>query len=455
MKTVVHAGIYPHPAIVIPAVGKSEAKLAANTAAAMNELAGRIKQSGADVVILITPHGPIFRDAIALLADDRLTGSLAQFAAPEIVFSWRNEKSVLQAIEAEADRLGIYSVHLDQRRSAAYGVAVELDHGAMVPLYFLQQQGIRLPLVHITFGLLSPKQLYTFGQAVRKALQRLKRQAAVICSADLSHSLTDAAPAGFSPAGREFDEKLINLVAKFDVEAILNLNHRLVEEAGECGYRSLAITLGILHGETVEPEILSYDAPFGVGYLVADLTPGRRNKRQPFAFARPEESEYVQLARRTLETYVRTKQIITPPADSPLAQQRAGVFVSLQLAGELRGCIGTIEPQQANLAAEIVENAISAGIYDPRFPPVTAEELPELVYSVDVLAPAEPVAGVAELDPRHFGVIVEKGQRRGLLLPHLPGVETAKEQVAIALQKAGIDPTEKYQLYRFRVQRYH
>ncbi|HZK24692.1 MAG TPA: AmmeMemoRadiSam system protein A [Oscillospiraceae bacterium] len=455
MRTVVHAGIYPHPAIVIPAVGGSEAKLVAETAAAMSELAGRIKQSGADVLVLITPHGPMFRDAVALLADEQLTGSLAQFAAPEITFSWPNEKSVLQAIELEAERFGINCAHLDNRRSAAYGVEVTLDHGAMVPLYFLQQRGIRLPLVHITYGLLAAKQLYSFGQAVRKALLRLKRHAAVICSADLSHRLKEDAPAGYSPAGQEFDQKLIHLVERFDVEAILNLNHRLVEEAGECGYRSLIIALGILDGETVEPEILSYEGPFGVGYLVADLTPGRKRTLQPFASTRTQESEHVQLARHTLETFVRTKQVITPPTASSLCQQRAGAFVSLHLNGELRGCIGSIEAQQANLAAEIVENAISAGIYDPRFPPVTAKELSGLVYSVDVLAAAEAVDSMAELDPQQFGVIVEEGQRRGLLLPNLSGVETAEVQVSIALQKAGINPSELYQLYRFRVQRYY
>ncbi|NLZ39455.1 MAG: AmmeMemoRadiSam system protein A [Firmicutes bacterium] len=454
METVVHAGIYPHPAIVIPAVGGVEAKRVARTAAAMNELAGRVKESGADVLVLITPHGPMFRDAVALLVEEQLTGSLAQFGAPEIKFAWRIEKSVLQAVELEAVRLGIDCVSLDKRRSAAYGVDLSLDHGAMVPLYFLQQQDIALPLVHITFGLLPPKQLYSFGKAVRWALLRLKRKAAVVCSADFSHRLTKDAPAGFSPAGKLFDRKLIQLLEKYDVEAILNLDQQLVEEAGECGYRSLLITLGILDGETVEPEILSYEGPFGVGYLVADLTPGRKGKVQSF-FMQQEESEYVQLARQALETYVRSKKIIDPPLTSPLCRQRAGTFVSLHLNGELRGCIGTIEPQQENLAAEIIENAIAAGFYDPRFPPVSEEELPDLVYSVDVLETPEAVSSSTELDPQQFGVIVEKGQRRGLLLPNLAGVETAEAQIKIALQKAGIAPEEDYKLYRFRVQRYH
>ncbi|MCR3921157.1 MAG: AmmeMemoRadiSam system protein A, partial [Firmicutes bacterium] len=319
---------------------------------------------------------------------------------------------------------------------------------------FLQQAGLHLPIVHLTYGLLAPQKLYAFGKAVRKALQRLHRHAAVICSADLSHRLTEDAPAGFSRSGAEFDRKLRQMVETFDTKAILSMDNQLLQEAGECGYRSLVLGLGILDGVDVQPQILSYESPFGVGYLVADLTPGLEHQPQEKPEITP-VSEHVSLAKNTLEAFVRTKQIITPPANSPLLKQQAGVFVSLKLDGELRGCIGTIEAMHENLAAEIIENAISAGIYDPRFPAVTQEELPHLSYSVDVLAPAEEVSSPRELDPEQYGVIVESGRRRGLLLPALPGVATAEEQVAIALQKAGIAPHESYQLFRFHVQRYY
>ena len=122
--------------------------------------------------------------------------------------------------------------------------------------------------------------------------------------------------------------------------------------------------------------------------------------------------------------------------------------------GRLRGCIGTIEPLRESLAREIIENAISAGTADPRFSPVTAGELPHLSYSVDVLLTPEKISGKKELDPKRYGVIVESGRRRGLLLPDLEGVNTAEEQLAIALQKAGISPGEPYRLYRFLVRRY-
>ncbi len=167
-------------------------------------------------------------------------------------------------------------------------------------------------------------------------------------------------------------------------------------------------------------------------------------------------SPLVELARRTIETYVREGKMIMPPAEpSPELKQRAGAFVSLHAHGELRGCIGTIEPTQPNLALEIIHNAISAAIRDPRFMPVTADELADLEISVDVLSAPEPISSLAQLDPKKYGVIVENEYRRGLLLPDLEGVDTVECQVDIARRKAGIRPHEPVQLYRFTVTRYH
>jgi AmmeMemoRadiSam system protein A len=167
------------------------------------------------------------------------------------------------------------------------------------------------------------------------------------------------------------------------------------------------------------------------------------------------EHALVQLARTTIVAFIRQHKVPAPPADlTPEMQQRAGVFVSLHRGGELRGCIGTIEPTQETVAREIIANAISASTRDPRFPPVREDELVDLEISVDVLTPAVPISSMKELDPKRYGVIVELGYRRGLLLPDLEGVDTAEYQVEIALRKAGIRPQESYKLSRFEVLRY-
>jgi AmmeMemoRadiSam system protein A len=135
-------------------------------------------------------------------------------------------------------------------------------------------------------------------------------------------------------------------------------------------------------------------------------------------------------------------------------RRRAGAFVSIKKLGDLRGCIGTIEPTCDDLAQEIIHNAVAAATRDPRFEPIDESELPYLSYSVDVLSPPEPVNGPEELDPRRYGVVVQSGRRRGLLLPDLPGVDSVEEQVGIARSKAGILPGEPVDLYRFQVERY-
>ncbi|HIT51101.1 MAG TPA: AmmeMemoRadiSam system protein A [Candidatus Aveggerthella excrementigallinarum] len=224
-------------------------------------------------------------------------------------------------------------------------------------------------------------------------------------------------------------------------------------------------------------ELLSCEGPFGVGYAVAAFeraADAGENARGDVVEAGATEDDaargvaaedaaapavdpYVALARASVEGFVRTGRPIKVPADTPreLLESRAGVFVSLHEDGELRGCIGTIEPTRKSVAEEIVRNGVAACSEDPRFPPVREEELDYLELSVDVLFPAEPIASEDELDPVRYGVIVSKGWRRGLLLPNLEGVDTVEQQVAIAKRKAGIGLGERgVRLERFEVVRH-
>lgn len=162
----------------------------------------------------------------------------------------------------------------------------------------------------------------------------------------------------------------------------------------------------------------------------------------------------VQLAKETVESYVRQGKALKPKELTAEMKERAGVFVSIKKHGELRGCIGTFEPTKTNVAEEIITNAISSATRDPRFLPVTAAELADLEYSIDILTRPEPVDDVSQLDAKKYGVIVESGFRRGLLLPDLEGVDTVEEQIAICRAKAGILAKEPVKLYRFEVRRY-
>lgn len=167
---------------------------------------------------------------------------------------------------------------------------------------------------------------------------------------------------------------------------------------------------------------------------------------------------YVELARKALETFVLTGKVVHAPSPLPeLFRRKAGCFVTLMENGELRGCIGTIEPIYDNLALEIINNAIAAGTEDPRFPPVSAAELPLLQYTVEVLGPLEKVNDLSELDPKLYGVVVQSSARplrKGVLLPDIEGVDTVQDQIRICRLKAGISSSEPVILYRFRTEKF-
>jgi AmmeMemoRadiSam system protein A len=245
-----------------------------------------------------------------------------------------------------------------------------------------------------------------------------------------------------------FDENVVAALRANNPQAIVEIDHNLRKLAGECGYRSILVAIGASSGLPLSCEVMNYEAPFGVGYLVAQLI-----NQTPAVTA----EDLPRLAREAVEEFIRSGNVIEAPHGlGPLLSARAPCFVSLKtLDGELRGCIGTIEPARETLAREIIANAISAAISDPRFDPVTEEELPNLRYSVDVLLPAEETT-FAELDPAMFGVIVEDESRalRGLLLPDIPGIETAEQQLEIAARKAGIPRGARVKLWRFRVDRF-
>lgn len=464
--SVVYCGVCPHPPIAVPEVGQAEADKVLATRRALLEMGRQIIQSAAETVVLISPHAPVFRDVVALNRAPELKGDLGGFGAWEVRFGSANDQVMAEAISEQAAILGLEVVNLSADLQKQYNLSLRLDHGVTVPLYFLQKAGVNLPLVHVSMAVAPPEKLYLFGLAVRRAAAALNRKVALLASGDLSHGLTRQAPGGYLPRGREFDEQLVRLLAAPDIAGVLNMDPSLVEQAGECGYRSIVMMLGALDGYAVKTEILSYEGPFGVGYLVASLVPGQADKvpslyagmqaahREEMAQRRAGESFLVKVARETLERHVKGE---APPDIAGVPeefQKQAGVFVSLKKQGHLRGCIGTIEPTQPDIVAEVRANAISAGIYDPRFQPVRREELDDLEYSVDVLRPPEPVRGLNELDPKKYGVIVRAGRQSGLLLPNLEGVDTVEEQVAIARQKAGIGPDTPVQLERFEVIRY-
>ena len=466
--SIVRGIISPHPPIIVPEVGGDERKKAAKTVQSLEKAAALVKQADPELIIITTPHGAVFRDALAVSVLSPLVGNLEAFGAGQVSFHYSNDILVAEEIIRRANQAGIPVVALDPGLAREYRISLKLDHGVTVPLYFLKEAGVNCPILPISMGFLPFEELYQFGTVIKEAVEAIGRRVVFLASGDLSHRLTKDAPAGYHPKGQEFDNLLVELLKKKQVEEILKIDPALVETAGECGLRSFIMMLGAFDGYDFDFNLFSYEGPFGVGYLVGEINPGKsapsrrilkkifQERMKRMEERRSKESPAVSLARQALETYVNKGEIIQPPQPVPdFFRKRAGVFVSIKKHGQLRGCIGTVEPVQENLAQEIIQNALSAGTRDPRFNPVTPEELKDLTYSVDVLCPPEPISGLDELDPQRYGVIVKSGHRSGLLLPMLEGIDTAEEQVEIARQKAGLRRGEPVKLSRFEVVRYY
>lgn len=468
MGGIVFGGLSPHPPIIVPEVGRGEAEKAGATVEALQAFTRLLKDSGAEVIVAITPHGPVFQNAVVINQVSELHGDLGQFNASEVELEYNNDLVLVDEIINQAVLINVPAVGIDAEMAQKYKAQTTLDHGLMVPLYYVNKAGVKLPLVPVYMGMLPLEELYAFGVAVQRAAEKTGKKVAVIASGDLSHYLNEQSPYGTRSEGKNFDEKIIELLKKPDVLGVVNLDPIMCEKAGECGLRPIVMMLGALDGLKLKAEVHSYQGPFGIGYGVATFLPGGinpdrkfmdrlfRERSQKVTEKRGNESLLVQLARDTLENYVNNGVMAKPPTPlPPELQERAGVFVSLKKHGQLRGCIGTTAPTTDNIAEEIIRNAIEAGTGDPRFFPVESDELDELVYSVDVLKPAEPIDSMEQLDPEKYGVIVTSGRKRGLLLPNLEGVDTVTEQVDIARQKAGISPNEPIQMERFEVVRYH
>lgn len=454
--------ITPHPPVLLPEVGGGREREIAATDRAMRTAAETVAAWQPDVIIVSSPHTILYRDYFHIAPGDGAVGDMSHFGAPEVRINASYDTLLREEIIHRAEAEGLHAGTLGQRDP-------ELDHGVLIPLYYLRKAGVRCPIVRMGLSGFSPLDHYRLGKCVQDAVNALGRRAVFLASGDLSHKLKADGPYGYAPEGPQFDDAVTHTMASGDFLEFLTIDPALCERAAECGLRSFQMMAGALDGLAVEPQLLSHEGTFGVGYAIALFPVTGRNdsrcyekdyllaKNDRLATRKANEDPWVKLARRSLETYVKTSQRLTSlPEDLPaeMTTQQAGAFVSLHKNGQLRGCIGTIAPTCDNLAWEIVQNAVSACSRDPRFSPVRPDELDELEYSVDVLGAPEPVDSPAALDPKTYGVIVSCGGRRGLLLPDLDGVDSVEAQLSIALQKGGIRENEPYKIERFKVVRH-
>jgi MEMO1 family protein len=348
--------------------------------------------------------------------------------------SWKTPLGEVQVDSELAHKLISISKYLKEDTQAH-----EFEHSIEVQVPFLQYFKPNVKIVPMVLSLGNGDVYKQIGRDIVRALSELKKEAIIFASSDMSH---------YEPQGiaKKKDQQAIEAMLNLDQDELL----KRVEEQNisMCGYAPAVVMLtAALELGATSPRLVKYQTSGDVsgdynavvgyaGIIVKRLSP------------------LVQLAKDALEAYIKDGKTYKPMKLTSEMKDRAGVFVCIKKSGELRGCIGTFEPCYDNVAEEVIMNAISTAVRDPRFDPVRASELKDLDYTVDVLTQPEPVTGQEELDPKKYGVIVECGYRRGLLLPDLEGVDSVDHQIDICRQKGGIEPDEPVKLYRFEVKRY-
>lgn len=464
--SIVNSYIVPHPPVSIPQVARGREKDVKETVDAYNEFGKSIAKDMPDTIIIVTSHSIIYKDYFHISPGIRAHGDMSRFDTPELEFDVTYDKELAEDISKVCLEANINAGGLGEKDPC-------LDHGTMIPLYYINKYYQAYNIIRVSLSNLSPYMHYKFGKCIAKACDKLNRRAVIVASGDLSHCLKEDGPYGYRHEGPIFDEMVTDIMKSADFIDLMTFSPNFVENSLQCGLNCFNILAGSLDGRDVKTNFISYEGTLGVGYAFCNYLPDYSHINPDRQFDRRlenkiqiqlrkrknSENPYVKLARATLEKYVTTKKYLTLTdlndiITEDMLSNNSAVFVTIKKDGIVRGCIGTITPTTGCVAHEIITNTINAGINDPRFSPITIDELPFLTYSVDVLYDPEPINSLDELDVEKYGVIVNTDSKRGLLLPNLDTVTSPKQQLEIALKKAGITKDEAYEMQRFEVVRY-
>lgn len=477
--------LMPHAPVFIEEVGGGQVRSVKKTIEAMREIALEIKQLNPDTIVIVSPHGPVFSDAISVYNQKEYYGDFRAFGDFVHSYSIEKDQAFLDNLIEVSDTNGGDFYPVDEAIFLKYGYEPQLDHGILVPLHFILKEVPDVKVLALSYGTFSYQRLIENGEIISKTVDALDKKVVFIASGDMSHALKDSGPYDYDVDGPKFDGLMEENIRSQMPWRIFNESSELIAHASECGLRSFALMMGLLKNIGYKSKVLSYEGPFGVGYLCASflVDPEKepvewwhdfvREKREKQEQARAVEHHYVKFARAVIESriksklppkldysygnlklYVSGKEIEFPDLIEAESLKRA-TFVSIKNQGSLRGCIGTIHPAHKNMIEEIYLNAIHAATKDSRFYPVDISELDDLDISVDVLSEMVLVTDTNELNPKKYGVFIVSQGRSGVLLPDLEGIDSISEQLRIACQKGGFTVDELEEIYRFTVDRYH
>ena len=450
------AFMVPHPPLIVSEIGMGREKEIIKTKEAYEKVAEEIENINPDTIIISSPHTKLYIDGFYISKGNVLKGSFKNFGAENVSFEEEIDNQLVEEIKKSNDVTYKIPIALEEN--------TELDHGTMVPLYFIRKRNINAKIVVIGLSGLPLIEHYKLGMLLKNVINNSQKKIVYIASGDLSHKLQEYGPYGYVEEGPEYDKQIMEVCRNARFSELLKFSPAFLEKAAECGHRSFTIMAGVFDKQNVDSKEYSHEDITGVGYGICSFYPQDENEERNFydKYLTQEENriiskdELVNLAKKTIEKYILNEEIIEVPenASNEITMNKAGVFVSIHKFGELRGCIGTFLPITNSIAQEVIRNAIAASTEDPRFDKIKEDELEYLEINVDVLSKPIKIKSIDELDAKKYGIIVNSGYKRGLLLPDLEGIDTVEKQINIARRKGNIEPDEEITIEKFEVVRH-
>ncbi|MCR4562322.1 MAG: AmmeMemoRadiSam system protein A [Bacilli bacterium] len=457
--SVVASFLLPHHPALIPEIAGDKEALVEKTIEAYQKVANKIAEIKPDTIVFASPHAESYLDYFQFSLMDVVTGTMARFGNQSINFRAYYDRELTEKICSIAKENDVLAGFEGEEE-----FSLSNDHGTMVPLYFINKVFTDYKIVRLGLTGMPFADHYRMGMTIKKAADVLDRKVVVIASGDLAHRVEGEDP---SYANR-YDEMIINCLTGGNFGDLLFYDQQLLDNARECGHRAIVVMAGALDQSECDIELFHYSAPIGVGYGLIGFYPKAVDNSRAYleiylsrqkmmiANRRDNSDIWVKLAYAAIDTYLKEDRVLTyfPNLPDEMTVKAGGVFVTLKENGAIRGCIGAAKATQACLADEVIANAIAAAFQDDRFPEVKASELPYIDIIVDQIGPMEKVHSLSALDPKEYGIVVENGQKRGLLLPNLDSVTTVSQQIEVACRKAGLEEDEPYNIYRFKVIRH-
>lgn len=445
--------ILPHCPVVIPEIGRGEERLVAKTADGFMRVAEEIASLHPETIVIASPHAESYRDFFQIADGETATGSFRDYEAMQVHFRFHYDDIL---------RKEISRIAANRKFPAGYEGAEDpaLDHGTMVPLYFLNKVYSNYKIVRLGLSGLSLLSHYKMGQIIADAAKNTGKRVVFIASGDMSHCLRKDGPYGYSLEGERYEEALNRILLNANFGSLLTMDKRLIRNAKECGHRVFALLAGTLDRKNIATTFYSHEAPFGIGYGVYGYRVLGEDASRAYGdlyvsktlFSLKEKKEkadeYLKLAYLTLDQYLNHTEAQKIDVSLPLVEKKSGIVISIYESDVLRAQYATIVPTQINVAQEIIQNTVKAAKSDLYFDPIDAKEYPYLDVVVSEVGPLEAITTSKELDVKKYGVLLRCGLKSGYALPEFT-YRNSEEQMKAAREAGGIKEKERVSIWRF------